>query len=244
MGSDPKRDKEAFEDEFRQHKIDLPRYYIGRYPVTVGQFQAFVKDSGYKPRDEDCLHGLPNHPVVNVAWHDALAYCNWLTEQLKKWKETPEPLKRLLGGEGWRITLPSEAEWENASRGPNGLIYPWGDEFDPNKANTDETKIGATSAVGCFPEGKSPYGILDMSGNVWEWTRSLWGKDWQKPEFGYPYDPKDGRETLNAPDEIRRVLRGGSFFGLQGDARCAGRDWYGPDDWVRDVGFRVVASPF
>lgn len=254
LGSE-KGDPLAYDEEVPQHKVTLPRYYIAKYPVTVAQFREFVNKKKYKPRDEDSLRGLPNHPVVDVTWHDAVAYCKWLTDEMRNSARTPEPLAVLLGGGDWRMTLPSEAEWEKAGRGgtqlsdgatnPNpGRIYPWGNEFDPNKANTDQTKIGNTSAVGCFPHGASPDGVLDMAGNVWEWTRSLWGKDFRKAEFGYPYDPKDGRESLEASDEVRRVLRGGSFFDNLRLARCASRYRVGPYFRFRYVGFRVVASPF
>src|SRR5712692_8747240 len=187
---------------------------------TCNQFE-----SKYQPQDKDCLRGIPNHPVVNVTWYDALAYCDWLTKQLREWEKTPEPLVALLRQEGWRVTLPSEAEWEKAVRGPStgsgdGRIYPWGDDFDPDKANTAEPGNDGTSAVGCFPRGASPYHVLDMAGNVWEWTRSLWGKDWKKPEFRYPYNPVDGRENLSAPNDVLRVLRGCAFWGGQRFARC------------------------
>ncbi len=259
MGSDPQHDSDADSREQPQHEVTLPTYYIAHYPVTVAQFRAFVDESGYKPKAS--LSGLPNHPVVDVTSHDARAYCDWLTETLQKWNNTPEPLATLLrrgtgGGAPWRITLPSEAEWEKAARGgeqlrngeanPNpGRIYPWGDEFDPNKANVGETGIPTTSAAGCFPDGASPYGVLDMSGNVWEWTRSLWGEDPHKPEFKYPYDPNDSRrEDLKASDDVRRVLRGGAFSSYQGLARCAFRYGGNPGGGGDDVGCRVVASPF
>ena len=102
--------------------------------------------------------------------------------------------------------------------------------------------MGTWSAVGSYPEGASPYGSLDMAGNVWEWTSSLWGEDYQKPSFGYPYDPKDGRENLDAPNTVLRVLRGGSFY----DAlyvRCAVRGSYSPGLRDDNFGFRVVVSP-
>ena len=83
--------------------------------------------------------------------------------------------------------------------------------------------VGDTTPVGRYPDGKSPYGLLDMAGNVWEWTSSLWGTDVNKPEFGYPYDATDGRENLSAPDTVLRVLRGGSFRDDAQDVRCAYR---------------------
>lgn len=103
--------------------------------------------------------------------------------------------------------------------------YPWGESFNADKVNTEST-IGETSAVGCYPTGFSPYGCEDMSGNVWEWTRSLWGKSWDKPDFAYPYDPDDTkREDLNAGNAVLRVVRGGSWHSGRGRAaRCAGRD--------------------
>ena len=164
----------------------------------------------------------------------------------------------------YRVMLPSEAEWEKAARGglrvprwpfdpqrpadfdPVNLmenplpdrIYPWSDEPDPNRANYDETDIGATSAVGCFPGGASPYRVEEMSGNVWEWMRSLGGE--------YPYPESEGkrrkREDLKARAD--RVVRGGAFSDEQRLVRCAVR--YGDDPVFRDrdLGFRVAVSPF
>ena len=100
------------------------------------------------------------------------------------------------------------------------------------------------SAVGSFPTGASPYGLLDMSGTVWEWTRSLWGKEWDKPEYGYPCQPGREREDLSASRDILRVLRGGSFFGNRRNARCAVRDGLGSGGWPDFIGFRVVVSSF
>jgi iron(II)-dependent oxidoreductase len=106
-----------------------------------------------------------------------------------------------------------------------------------------QKQVGDTTPVGRYPAGTSPYGALDMAGNVQEWTSSLWGKDEWKPEFGYPYDASDGREALEAPNTMKRVLRGGNFFSDASLVRCACR--FGsiqvfPYEWI---GFRVAASP-
>ncbi len=227
-----------------QHELVLPEYYIARYPVTVAQFKAFVDDSGHKPDDPVSLQGLPNHPVVSVTWYDAIAYCKWLTKRWREWDDTPEPLATLLhtganGGPAWRVTLPSEAEWEKAARGTDGRVYPWGDKADPNRANYGETGIRDTSAVGCFPGGASPYGVEDLSGNVWEWTRSLSG------DYPYPVDEKKRRqrENLEAGRDAHRVLRGGAFFNDGWVVRCAVRYGYYPNLRNRNFGFRVVVSP-
>ena len=142
----------------------------------------------------------------------------------------------------WHITLPSELEWEKAARaGLVGTVFPWDDTPDPNRANYGETNIGDTSPVGCFPP--NAYGLYDMVGNVWEWTRSLWGKDFFETEFGYPYQPDDSkREDLRAGDEILRVVRGGSWSDDQVNSRCAVRLRYPPDsrNYYHHFGFRVV----
>ena len=243
MGSDPGQDAEARAVEQRQHEVVLPRYYLGRYPVTVAQWRAFVQVSGHTRECAASLQGLANHPVVWVSWHEALAYCQWLTARLREWSGTPEPLASLLRQAGWEVTLPNEAEWEKAARGTDGRRYPWGEAPDPNRANYDDTRIGRTSAVGCFPGGVSFYQLEEMSGNVWEWTRSLWGPLYRKTTFPYPYNPDDGREQLHAADEMRRVLRGGAFWDDHQCARCAYRSGYGTRDVDDYVGFRVVVRP-
>ncbi len=237
MGS-KKGDPVVRKDELDQHPVTLPRYYIARYPVTVAQFQAFVQDSSDQPKDEDSLCGLSNHPVADVSWHEARKYCAWLTERLRVWKGTPEPLATLLRQEGWQVTLPSEAEWEKAARGTEGRIYPWGNDPDPNRANYRDTGINDTTAVGCFPEGVTPYGYLDMAGNVWEWTRSLWG------EYPYPTEAKERAQREDLSARGNRVLRGGAFYLNADFVRCAYRFYYGPDFRYFNLGFRVVVSPF
>jgi formylglycine-generating enzyme required for sulfatase activity len=224
MGSDPKRDPQAYDNEKPQHKVDLRAYKIGRYLVTNAQYAAFVEDGGYTDKWEQCWtkagwkwkgkrtgpsrygsnFDLPNHPVVGVTWYEAVAFCNWLTFQL-----------------GQAIRLPTEAEWEKAARGADGRLYPWGDEPDPNRANYSDTGIGSTSAVGCFPSGVSPYGVHDMAGNVWEWTLS----DYKK----YPYQADDRQEDRSRTN-VLKVLRGGSWNNLGNNVRAAIRSYIEPDN--------------
>ncbi len=203
----------------------------------MAQFQAFVAEQGHRPADERCLRGLPNHPVVYVDWSDALAYCDWLTTCLRAWPKTPEPLARLLREPGGRVVLPSEAEWEKAARGPDGFRYPWGNDLDLNSANYIDTGIGTTSAVGCFPGGASVYGVEELSGTVWEWTRSIFG------EYPYPTDEKERAQREDLQERERpRVLRGGSFIDGARLIRCALRHGFharGANDYA---GFRVALA--
>ncbi len=225
-----------------QHTVNLPTYYIARYPVTVAQFRAYVEASGNQPGDLDALRDPDTRPVLWVNWHEALSYCDWLTKTLQAWPHTPASLVQRLA-QGWRFTLPSEAQWEKAARGTDGSAFPWGNEPNPNKANYDDTGISDTSAAGCFPGGTSPFGVEEMGGNVWEWTRSLWGKGWREPEFMYPYNRVDGRENLDAAAEYLRVVRGGSFNLNELNVRCASRDGSVPNGRGWYLGFRVVFSP-
>jgi formylglycine-generating enzyme required for sulfatase activity len=227
-----------------QHELNLPTYYIARYPVTVAQFRSFVESSGYEPHDWYSLRNLDNHPVVLVTWYAALAYCKWLTKTLCDWAEVPEPLATLLRKKDWVVTLPSEAEWEKAARGNDGSICPRCRKSNLNHVKYyRDTDIGTkTSAVGCFPNDKSPYGVEELNGNVWEWTRSLWGRELMDPQFEYPYDPSDGRENLEAGDDTLRVLRGGAFNFNSKIGRCTARYKYSPSNLGRSEGFRIVIS--
>lgn len=167
----------------------------------------------------------PNHPVVEVSWYEATAYCRWLAEQT-----------------GWYVCLPSEAEWERAARDDDRRRYPWGDEFDFAYCNSRERGIRSTTPVGLFPSGRSPAGCHDMAGNVWEWTRSLWAPSEYGPAFRYPYRPEDGREDEEPGDDTSRVLRGGSWPFEAHRVRCTFRDRLNPRARVDYVGFRIVVS--
>jgi formylglycine-generating enzyme required for sulfatase activity len=167
-----------------------------------------------------------------VTWHEALDYCEWLHEKLGT-SSAPEggPIAKLVREHGWRVTLPSELEWEKAARGRlSDAVFSWGDEPDPIRANYRDSGVGDTSAVGCFPA--NGFGLCDMIGNVWEWTRSR--------DAAYPYRPDDGREPAHPKAGDVMVVRGGSFDDARDLARCAYRSWSLPDSRIGDLGFRVV----
>jgi formylglycine-generating enzyme required for sulfatase activity len=243
-------------DEHLSESVDYD-FQIFRYPITVAQFQAFVNDSGYghrpyweeaeahgiwkagkvqgrwdntprnRPEQFDEPFGLPNHPVVGITWYEALAFTRWLTDKLRSTGQiSPTQV----------IKLPSEAEWEKAARSGDKRTFPWGDTPDPERANYDDTGIGFTNAVGCFPGGVTQYETEEMGGNVWEWTRSLHAR--------YPYpsadDERQRREDLSAPDREARVLRGGAFSFNVVYVRCAPRDRNHPHYTFSHIGFRVV----
>ncbi len=227
MGSQPGPGIPDYETP--QHEVNLPDYYIGKYPVTNEQYAEFIRQTNHRPpKKVGWLGKRPSknkldHPVVGVSWYDALAYCQWLSEQT---------------GRAYR--LPTEAEWEKAARGTDGRIYPWGNEWDAGRCNCGHSK---TMPVTAHPTGQSPYGCCDMVGNVWEWTGTLWGPDWQQSDFGYPYRPDDGREDLDGADQaIHRLFRGGDFDDEPTELRCSARRWYAPDNVDKARGFRVVLA--
>lgn len=245
-------------DEMPQHKLNLLDYWIGKYPVTVAQFATFVQEQGYKPDGgEKSIKGPSNHPVTYVTWYDALQYCRWINQKLQNTSQlilnTEDPTSLNNDNKMWQylisqqitVSIPSEAEWEKASRGLLGQKYTWdGEYYDIGKANVKAANIGATTTVGCFPDGKSPFGIFDMSGNVKEWTRSLWGLDYLQPDFKYPYIPYDEYEKFTYSPAIYRVIRGSDFDSRIEEIRCSFRDRQGNTNSVERFGFRLVLTPF
>jgi formylglycine-generating enzyme required for sulfatase activity len=259
------------DDEHRNECLDYG-YWVARHPVTVAQYQPFMEEGGYreqrywtkagwlwrekrgllKPHHRDEPWSLANHPMVDVSWYEAVAYCQWLSAWMGQNGLLPE---------GRAVRLPSEAEWEKAARGGEEIpvrpviwmvgahgrtplqatplrgnphprrAFPWGEEPDLNLANYDETGINTTSAVGCFPGGSSPYGVKDLSGNVWEWCATKWRESCEN----------SADESLEG--DALRVLRGGSFFDNLRFVCCANCRGYGPSGRNWSFGFRVVVAP-
>jgi formylglycine-generating enzyme required for sulfatase activity len=218
--------------EINDDLTPTPAFYIARYPVTVAQLRTFVEATGRAPGDANALRDPDNRPVRYINWHEALAYCDWLNETLANAAVLDgTEAARLVREESWRVALPSELEWEKAARG--GLadaVFSWGDTPDPNRANYWDSEIGTTSAVGCFPA--NGFGLSDMIGNVWEWTRSGYAP--------YPYQGDDGRERPEPKEDDRLVVRGGAWNHLPDHARCAIRLRPRPDYRDFSLGFRVV----
>jgi len=214
MGDDDQRDNP-------RHRVTLTGYWIYKNLVTVGMYRKFCHATGRKMPSEPLKHFNSNwskadHPIVNVSWKDAQAYCDWAG-----------------------MHLPTEAEWEKAARGTDGRLYAWGNEWDANKCQCSKMVFGdsgGTSAVGSYPSGASAYGLLDMAGNVDEWCSDWYDRNYMKTGPGInPTGPTSGGS---------RVVRGGSWdiyspYGF----RSASRDYVGPND-ARDgyFGFRCASG--
>ncbi len=233
MGSDPGVDTLAFDierwsDARVQDTVDLPRFYMARFETTVAQYEAFLASSGHRLADPRSVEAPPTHPVTFVAWTDAVAYVRWLDRALRDDPDTPGPVAALLD-DGWRVALPTEAQWEKAARSDDGRIYPWGDDIDGSRANFGSR---GTAPVGSFDCPECPYGLHDMAGNVWEWTRS--------PYQPYPYRDDDDRESVAA--DALWVIRGGSFADAARFVRTANRGGADPGARRPFIGFRVALT--
>jgi len=204
-----------FMDEEPIHDVDLDAFYIDVYEVTNALYKA-CEDQGVcdPPQSSNSntrinYYGKPefdNYPVINVNWNQAKTYCEWREAR-----------------------LPTEAEWEKAARGTDGRAYPWGEEIDKTFTNFSYS-VGDTTAVGSYENGKSPYGVYDLAGNVWEWVNSLY-----RP---YPYTMNDGREALDV--DGLRVMRGGSWGYVGVSVSASYRYGSNPTDSNLDLGFRCA----
>ncbi len=195
-----------------EHKVTIESFWLQRTEVTNAQYAKCVADKACTPPNNQRWQNpeFAQHPVTHVTWAQANAYAAW------------------AGGR-----LPNEAEWEKACRGTDGRLYPWGEEEPTSKLANYNNEIGDTTPVGSYPDGASPYGALDMAGNVWEWTLSI-----EKP---YPYNAKDGREDPKAPG--KRILRGGSYYYTQYQLHCTTRSGFTPTTANQHFGFRVIMAP-
>ncbi|OLN97157.1 Serine/threonine-protein kinase pkn1 [Colletotrichum chlorophyti] len=222
------------------HSIFVDDFHIGLYPVVNQDYSLFTRNTGREwlsPDGDDPERR--NAPATDLTWHDARAYCSWLTA---RWQTSGRISTRE------EVRLPTEPEWERAARGDqnvtgdDGLVYPWGTTWRDDAANSEEAGFNTTCAVGLFPSGRSSYGCYDLAGHVWEWCTTLWGEDMANPSFKYPWRD-DGREALGAPEPIRRVLRGGCFSSPSLKANCTYRGSLEPSGYWRGNGFRVVVAP-
>lgn len=206
------------EKEAPRHEVEVEPFRMMRYPVTNADYRAFCLDVPGAPRPTSWRFGMyslarSNHPAWTVPVEGADAYARWLAERT-----------------GRNFRLPSEAQWECAASGGAAREFPWGEDWDPARANTVEAGPVDSTPVGMFPAGASPRGVLDLGGNVEEWTRTL-------------YRPYPGSEIV-ADDLVERVgdyriTRGGCFTRFGDLARCSRRHgWYGRDIYA--VGFRLV----
>lgn len=210
--------------------IDLPTFYISKTPITNEQYAEFIRKTNHEPPSPSTGWSLRkppkdklDHPVVTISWHDALAYCQWLSTDT---------------GKAYR--LPNEAEWEKAARGTDGRIYPWGNEWNAAACNNNGE---GTTAVSTYETFSSPFNVADMVGNVQEWVSTIWGEDRNQSEYRYPFNPHDGREELADDPQrpyLRRIYRGGSFKDSSDKCTCSTRGRFKPDSTNEARGFRIV----
>lgn len=181
--------------------FDVAAFKIAKYPITHAQYAKFAW-KGYDPAET-------NHPVTEVAWQNVLDFCEWLSEK-----------------SGLKISLPTEQQWQWAAQSDTDWRYPWGNEFAGGHCNTAEAGVGFTTPVTQFSNGASPYGVLDMSGNVWEWTSTDW---------------YIGNDIASAKVEAP-IIRGGAYSSGQDDASVLTRNYMLPSLRNPSLGFRIVQT--
>ncbi len=213
----PLRNPVAFNDERPQRTVFVDGFYIDRLEVTNTQYRRFLAETGYVARSyvDRPPHDHPDYPALIFEWADSVAYADWAGKR-----------------------LPTEAEWEKAARGTDGRFWPWGDAWDQTKlSGNDGTGLAdgyvQTAPVGQFPQGASPYGALDMAGNVWEWVA-----DWYDPEY-YLVAPRENPRGPESGDG--HSLRGGDWTSSFDFTRCASRQGGNPGSLLR--GFRCALDP-
>ena len=213
MGSNPIAPITSYPDESPEHQIDLEEFFISAKPITNAQYEKFVASTGYKKPGHWIGGVVPpkkrEHPVTYIDWNDANAFARWCG-----------------------ASLPSEAQWEKSARGSDGRLFPWGDEEPTNEDANFGNSIGDTTEVGTHKSGASIFGVLDLAGNVWEWTSSIHRE--------YPYNSNDGREDVNLWGA--RVVRGGNYLSAAKNIRCADRHSIYPTARDIYIGFRVATK--
>ncbi|MES9922729.1 MAG: formylglycine-generating enzyme family protein, partial [Candidatus Thiodiazotropha endolucinida] len=222
MGSDPDKDKDAYEEEQPQHRVSIKPFYLGRYEVTFTEYAVFANATN-RDLPDDIGWVRDRRPVINVSWIDAMAYAEWLSQQIGK-----------------HYRLPTESEWEYAARAGSTTKYSWGDEIDQDGkvwANCDgcgsQWDGQQTAPVGSFEA--NGFGLYDMSGNVWEWTQDCWHDDYRNA-------PSDSSAWLESEqgDCGERVARGGPWNGEPWFLRSAARYAYYPEERIFHMGFRLA----
>jgi formylglycine-generating enzyme required for sulfatase activity len=213
MGSDPRRDPQATDAEQPQRTVELGACRIARYPVTVAEYACAVATEALRQPGEWARQSpRPDHPVVLISWKNAITYSRWVAT---------------VTGEPWRV--PTEEEWEKAARGTDGRIYPWGDRWDPARANTNDGGPGDTTPIGSYAGGLSPYGAWEMVGTVQEWV-------------GIPPDSPLARPGPwgNGAATDKGYLAGGSWDDSPANARAAYRAQLYVGERGHEIGMRLA----
>lgn len=215
---------EDWEDSKPVHPVTLSPFWLAETTVTNAQYAKFLADNKQAKEPgywQDSKFNNPQQPVVGIDWNEAVAFCQWLSAKTGK-----------------RVKLPSEAQWEFAARGPKNLKYPWGDQ-EPNDqlACFGLGSEGQPAPVGSYPQGKGPFGHLDLAGNVWEWCEDVWNENAYREPGRQKTDP-----VTTTGDQERRSLRGGSFWDVPVRLRSASRHRLRLGSRYRDLGLRLVVS--